>query len=463
MKESVSHLIEAFKEIEAFKDFSNLINTAKDEHQEQVFIFVSVDIVNSTRFKKEYSEWADYFADIFDIIKVEFRKNNDLRLWKYVGDEVLFFKELTSTEDMLKILSEVSRKMNRCKIIMDENIKITSNNVYLKGAIWIAAVKDFENKDSKLKNIIPRLPESAIDFIGVNIDEGFRIARYTSQGKFILDAKLAYLIYKNKIKVDLLCDYNVSERIKIVSYKKLKGIWGERLYPIIWYHKNWNRRDEMFLYDEYDTNEVVQELKDKQYQTENIAIIEKIVAEVGIIEEIKHIERIIKEKEDNVHNSTTHYLPYEDTVELHCAVICVNPKNKKALIFKRSDKKERFPNMWEFGCAKAKKTNSLEEQIQKEYKDDFGLNIELIKENNNPIPIATYEIECGSGELHKGIILLAEIKGHAETINLNPSKHIDFKWLDEEEIDSFAEDTVEGLKENCKKAIRIYKDFKKGK
>lgn len=78
---------------------------------------------------------------------------------------------------------------------------------------------------------------------------------------------------------------------------------------------------------------------------------------------------------------------------------------------KRSTERAKFPGMWDFGCAKANKGTSLSEQIEKEYKSDFNIDIEVVlddlREDKQPIPIALYQIpedECLTHKDRKSVV-----------------------------------------------------------
>lgn len=447
------------KEIQGINE--TLEQSEEDEHHEKVFIFISIDIVNSTKYKREQVDWPKDFTEIFDIIRQNFRIRIDaLNLWKYVGDEVLFYKQINELQELLAMPSSIFEALTACKEEIDRNIPEARNVIYLKGATWIAAVKDYKDYNSELKNVMPILPETAIDFIGVNIDEGFRISKYTSQGKLVLDAKLAYLLYDNKGMVDTKCNYTVSDRIKIVSYKKMKGIWGERLYPIIWYHEAWDNLDRLFLYDEYDGNEIVREIKersDKKQALESVAQVGKILSEVGAKKDVERINKILENNKKQAKRGL-HIPTYDELIQLRCSVVCIVPDSKELFIVRRCKGKD-VSHTWEFGYAKAHKDKPIIEQIKKNYLEDFNLNIELILDTEqNPIPIATYEYELEKDmeEWHKGIVLVAYITGGLSKVTLNPYKHDAYQLLSMEELSDFLDPCVVGLKENARRALETY-------
>lgn len=69
-----------------------------------------------------------------------------------------------------------------------------------------------------------------------------------------------YLLYK--------LGENNTPRLNIITYKKLKGIWKDKFYPIIWYHdqnaypKGELKFEDSFSFDAYEENELVREYFD---------------------------------------------------------------------------------------------------------------------------------------------------------------------------------------------------------
>lgn len=432
----------------------------KNEHPPKVFIFISIDLVNSTSYKLKDQNWPNVFADFFGIVQDKFRKNiPNLYIWKYVGDEVLFYKEISDLNSLLEIPSSVFKQMEICqKKLHAENPKC-KNILYLKSTLWIAAVKtSSDTVSTHIPNVMPVLEETIRDYIGVDIDEGFRISKFSSQNKLVIDSKLAYILLKYKDLVNTLCDYNVEDRLKIVGYKKLKGIWNNRLYPIIWYHKSWANIDSMFLYDEYDSSEICNTLKQSNFITEPISKLEKILYELDLIDsKIKDMLSII----DSSDSSKIYSNPsISKLIELHCVAVCIDPKSNKILIAKRANNKGDNPSLWEFGCAKANKLKTIEESLKKEYNDDFGINIEILLDKSRttdtqPMPLAVYSIKKDDTE-SKGIIFLAKIIDDEITINKTP-KHECTKWVSERDINSFSFPAIPDFKDTLKKAFEFYK------
>lgn len=440
--------------------FSLENNKAKDLSKPKVFIFISVDLVNSTSYKQYDKNWPNVFSDFFSIVQENFiSKIPGLAVWKYVGDEVLFYKEIDNLNSILESPSEVFKLMESCQKKLHNDNKKSKNRLYLKSTIWIAPVRKSTDTECDIVNVIPDLKESIRDYIGVDIDEGFRISKFSSQGKLVVDATLAYILLKNKETVNIRCDYNVEDRLKIVGYRKLKGIWENRLYPIIWYHKSWADIDSMYLYDEEEISDICKSLKTSNYEVEPISRLHKILSEVNLIDDkVNKILDIVKNYNDEtiINNPAISKL-----VQLHCVAVCIDPKTNKVLIAQRSTKKGTNPSKWEFGCAKANKYNSLEESMKIEYKNDFGINIKLLndkkrKKDTQPIPIAVYSIKKEDGE-DKGIIFLAEVIDENIQIKLT-NKHQEVKFISEKDISNFQDkDCIPDFKETLKKVFDIYR------
>jgi hypothetical protein len=64
-----------------------------------------------------------------------------------------------------------------------------------------------------------------LDFIGPDVDIGFRIAKSSHKNIVLIDAKLAYVFSV------LIPTFNKNS--KIVLFEQLKGVWDQCHYPIV--------------------------------------------------------------------------------------------------------------------------------------------------------------------------------------------------------------------------------------
>lgn len=197
-----------------------------------IFLFFSFDLVNSTVFKTEHpSLWSSVFTcfynEVLKNLEVEEYKTSEdnsgciRKLWKLIGDEVLIYVHLTEEEQlyaqinnvgktleglMEKIAQKVEEKTrgskdekSDCEVHCQDVKKVILSTLAIKTAAWIAECKD--ESDNHATNIIycPKVSTTSndrIDFLGREIDEGFRIAKFAVKDKIILSPLLAWLIWK---------------------------------------------------------------------------------------------------------------------------------------------------------------------------------------------------------------------------------------------------------------------------
>ena len=170
------------------------------------------------------------------------------KLWKTVGDEVLFVKQLTDHRQLAITLQCWMRALRRMK----DFLRTESSVLDVKSTCWTAGFP-FRNRevvldvnaDLKKGRVENYYRESgvilnshyknqdkskvSIDYIGPSIDTGFRLSGYATGRKFIASVDVAYIIsmthFDGEIKrLDFFYDGSVS----------LKGVFGGSNYPIFW-------------------------------------------------------------------------------------------------------------------------------------------------------------------------------------------------------------------------------------
>ena len=72
-------------------------------------IFISSDIVNGTKYKIYDSKWIDKFDKFYNLIFSSLCKNNSYKIWKYLGDEVLLYKEFNKVYIKNNINKEIKK------------------------------------------------------------------------------------------------------------------------------------------------------------------------------------------------------------------------------------------------------------------------------------------------------------------------------------------------------------------
>lgn len=428
-------------------------------NNEFLYLFISFDLVNSTEYKSKYpNKWPEIFSEFYSIVEQECKykfDNADVNIWKYVGDEILLYIFINDKEVLYNSLSYIdeilSTSITKVKAFSDDLNKdmtpyINKVELSIKSTVWIANLIDNTKDNIDCKNVIiyPKDTTSK-DFLGNYIDTGFRISKFVTSGHIVISAELAYLL----INMQKPYDSNlISDNLKIVGYEYLKGIWNEKAYPIIWYCKDW--KNIKFKYDEHINSKIIENIK--YNKVDNISEIESISKQVEKNDEFYKLVTLLNEISDKKPlEKKMHPL-----VELHIAAVVINKKNNKIFIAKRSEKKDRLQNIWEFGCFQLSTNKTFEEELKNGYKKEFNIELSYADCDN---PIGTFIVKDTSIQ---GIIFYAETECDENCCQLINSKHTEYKWISKEEVDTVKDDEiVDKGKERIKKVFSIYSDKNK--
>lgn len=434
--------------------FTEIKENDEEGNPARVFMFFSVDLVNSTKYKAENSEWAAVIGDFYKIIEMKVTDVfKEFKIWKYVGDEILFYLEVREIPDILNAPSVLHSAMRLAKEEFYEEHPKAKCFLYFKGALWLAAAKrNSIPEDELIENIFIEDLSTGVDFIGVDIDGGFRMSKNASQGKIVVDPKIAFILNKHKRKWRDLTDRPIVNRVKIVGYAFLKGIWNGRAFPIIWYTDDWEDKD-LFLYDEQYDNEFAKNYISKSEDVQPIKHIQKIFSDLGFVKHITMIEDIIS---SNKGNQPYTYKEKISRIEMQCATVCIDVNENKAFVLKRTGFRENLPDLWEFGCSTPFHDENYVNGIKRGYKDQFELDIDLKADNyGKPIPLRVYEIEDREEMIiKKGVVLVAEIVGSVDNIKLDEKKYSEYKFIAPDELDTLDKnDCVEGFHDSIRLAF----------
>ena len=448
-----------------------------------VELFFSFDIVNSTAYKTlNFTGWSQVIIALFsEIQKRVVKKMPSAEMWRILGDEVIFLVPIKEKDDIFIYISKIFEIMidmvmqlkkgsffDKLELHdLERDLMKMQNIISVKASAWIAIIGENLKKLEQYDNIIERfkLQEGygLFEFLGNDIDTGFRVKTNTQDRRLVIDYELAYLLSRNT-------DY--LRNIHIITYKRLKGVWQNRLYPIIWYYDDkyfeGTSFDDSFYYDEIENSELVKEylknkteplLKKEMYSDVDYAL-NKIMQDQKLEDKFDRMDRIIKESQEDL----KHLLEPTFLLRLHCVAVCYDKNKTKVLIMKRAENRKKFPGLWEFGWAKGTLEKPLKEQIEEEYQKDFGIQIEVQcnKSRNDvqPIPLVMYEVECEQGK-DKGIITMAEIVSDFDIKNFKGNKHSAVRWIKEDEIDQFSEGAVEDFKNTLRIIFNKLKEINK--
>lgn len=429
-----------------------------DHKENSLYIFFSLDICDSTKMKDQIHNWKDIILKLYNT-QEEFK--DIMRVWKYVGDEIVFCTAFSGIESLVKLINTAYKKLESVESELTKIADKEGYTVSIKGTMWLAYI----SSDSSHTNQISDIDE----FLGKQIDEGFRMTGFSSNNKLLLDPKIVFILlllfsldaskvsileedsanrkfanaFLNNIE-SLIVDYknkeeslknNISsyelrdeiskliKNIYFIKYERLKGIWKDYPYPIYWYSTSQSKNE----YPDINSNELLPVLTDKInskkfYSLDLISVFDK----AGAKSDLDEILNIVSEN--------TPSRPYlkNDTVQLYYSIACV--KDGKVFIAKRCYDRKHLKGVWEFGFQKHTLTYTCDD-IRKFFLTEFGLNVKPITDGtieNNLIPLhfcTTYR----NTNKHNSVLCCAEIQDECSVDELKVRIEEYLKSLSREE------------------------------
>ncbi len=202
-------------------------------------LFASVDLIGSTAYKQRSIErWVNVFQQFFDEfprrIEEEFAKlpsslavrpADPLRVWKYVGDEILFETELRRHEEAAVHVTILKRAVEEYN--SELHAKKALRGLALKACAWSAGFP-VGNVEARLNSGSPDDP-TVRDFLGPGLDLGFRLCQFADERRIPINVELAYLLVCTN-----LLPRPFSPTILYEKSVPLKGVLGGSAYPVLW-------------------------------------------------------------------------------------------------------------------------------------------------------------------------------------------------------------------------------------
>ncbi|MBO9049533.1 hypothetical protein [Curtobacterium flaccumfaciens] len=253
-------------------------------------LFLTCDLVGSTRFKERNEKWITAFLDFYSEFPAAFgralRKFGDAKdlepqLWKAVGDELIFEVAVTSEADVIVSISawlaamseydDTRRKKgaitretdtgpkgdtgkHRSDRAPEGNGEENSDYLLAQGSAFLA-VTPWPNRkvgarlrptdDAGRSPFGAYVPEEAgivesskaveandlseyfYDYLGPSFDTGFRVSTLRSPRHFTLSLEVAWIIAQART-----LKQSMDLALTWLGSHDLKGVWGSRPYPV---------------------------------------------------------------------------------------------------------------------------------------------------------------------------------------------------------------------------------------
>lgn len=213
-------------------------------------LVLSCDLVGSTRRKQggsDSNDWINVFLQFYRLFPSLFQAALDSRspghglrprLWKAVGDELVFICDVVSETDIYVLV-------DAWLVAMNDYEREEASGLTTKGGAFVAtfpspdrevriaraldasrdtmAAAEVDNEHALLSDESGRLE----DFLGPSIDTGFRVMSRATHRYFTLTVEVAwaYAAY-------LLSKDTSSDALRLHEETPLKGVWKDREYPI---------------------------------------------------------------------------------------------------------------------------------------------------------------------------------------------------------------------------------------
>lgn len=264
-----------------------MTNTKINPFKPALRLFLSVDIVGSTAFKQAPSvsfsdepsdappseAWFSPIAQFYREIEVIFAREWGVYtskhakatkwkdgaapyFWKGIGDEVVYYKEITHHQEAYCCVHCWQQAVNQYRIDLQRKYP----KLNLKSTAWLAGFpvtnaeiifrKSVSSAEEPVGGLDPVYENAKLlrqyygahggapsnllrDFIGPNIDTGFRIAQFSTPRKMVVSVELALMLATAESTRPYEFPYK-QLKFYFDGSVPLKGVLGGVPYPIIW-------------------------------------------------------------------------------------------------------------------------------------------------------------------------------------------------------------------------------------
>ncbi|MDB6154017.1 MAG: hypothetical protein JWL90_2470 [Chthoniobacteraceae bacterium] len=204
----------------------------EERTRSRLLLFLSVDLENSTRLKqlsisRLRQEWlgtvVSFIEEFPQMLEAESKRiGREIhiaaagapRLWKILGDELLFAVEVQRHSDV----NQHMQGFRDAIATWNRRIRESSDkgSLLVKGTAWVAGFP--------VANAILKTGDTSEDYIGPSMDAGFRIAKLAAPHKLAVSVELGWMI--------LEC--NSPLKLHFEGRKEIKGVAETSGYPELW-------------------------------------------------------------------------------------------------------------------------------------------------------------------------------------------------------------------------------------
>lgn len=174
------------------------------------------------QFKEFHSAFIDDYSKKYATPVDQLISITDNCIWKCLGDEVIYYFDITDIKQIHFLCYAFLTTLRRFdKSAREKQSSPTGGKVMrMKGVGWLAGFP--------IRNRGVEFPGQGgkKDFLGPDVDIGFRLGKHSYPGFMVVSLDLAYMLGDVQTNSQLLGH--------IVGWSRLQGVWDENPYPIIW-------------------------------------------------------------------------------------------------------------------------------------------------------------------------------------------------------------------------------------
>ncbi|WP_418063743.1 hypothetical protein [Pimelobacter simplex] len=220
-------------------------------------LFLSCDIVGSTRFKqsstlslwqKTFLTFYREFPQVLGDLTAEAGFEPEFKLWKPVGDELIFTVHVRNEEDIFHAVRLWIAAMDKYESDVLEDTPLAT-----KGGAFIATFPGPDSESSIPRNPITETSDKGVvelnaealaardtdagdaymyDYFGPSIDTGFRIFGACDNRYFTLTVEVAWALAQCAADAGVDSEKFPLPHLRFLGTQVFKGVWDGRAYPL---------------------------------------------------------------------------------------------------------------------------------------------------------------------------------------------------------------------------------------
>lgn len=256
------------------------IDVSSGNTEQAVRLFFSIDLAGASRFKYLTAAkdgdpgWPSTFIRFFEMAANRFRilldasarefghDSYSVEFWKTLGDEILFYSTQTDVTQpywqmraFASAVAELHKDLQRDfdgalgakGIVWSAGFPIRNKRVLVDMTSGTSVYEGDEETTADVSVNMPT-PSSIVDFMGLEMDQGFRLGAHAYPGRLVASPDSAFLAARGyqvaagvlpsasvqDVAVGQLVSSHPEFRVLQVGWETLKGVLGEFPVPIIW-------------------------------------------------------------------------------------------------------------------------------------------------------------------------------------------------------------------------------------